>query len=102
MATGVNFPTVTAEELERLFKLVHHSPHSILGARPTPLGVLVRALRPEAARVELLVEGGEPREMLRSHAAGLFELLVEDRSQTFPYELRTHYPFGGAVTARDP
>ncbi|HLL75821.1 MAG TPA: alpha-amylase family glycosyl hydrolase, partial [Pyrinomonadaceae bacterium] len=102
MATSVNFPTVAAQELERLFTLTHHSPHSILGARPTPLGVLVRAWRPEAARVELLIEGGEPREMLRSHPAGFFELLVEDRSQTFPYELRTHYPFGGTSTARDP
>jgi 1,4-alpha-glucan branching enzyme len=101
MATSVNFPTVTEQELERLFTLTHHSPHSILGARPTPLGVLVRAWRPEAARVEVLIEGGGPREMLRSHPSGLFELLVEDRSQTFPYELRTHYA-DGTFTARDP
>ena len=101
MAATINYPTVPAQELERLFKLTHHDPHSILGARPTPLGVLVRAWRPEAERVEVLVEGGPPREMIRSHPAGLYELLVEDRSQTFPYQLRAHYP-GGVFTHRDP
>jgi 1,4-alpha-glucan branching enzyme len=101
MAASKKYPSVSARELERLFALAHHDPHTILGARPTPLGVLVRAWRPEAVRVELLVEGEGPREMTKSHPSGLFELLVEDRSQTFPYQLRTHYA-GGVFTHDDP
>ncbi len=101
MSASINYPTVPAQELERLFQLTHHDPHSILGARPTPHGVLVRAWRPDASEVELLIEGEGPRALMRTHEAGLFELLIEDRSQTFSYQLRTHYAADN-FTHRDP
>ena len=102
MPAPINYPVVPAQELMRLFTLTHHDPHSILGAHPTPPGVLVRAWRPEAARVDLIIEDGAARQLTSTHPAGLFEILVEDRAQTFPYELRTHYQNGKVFTARDP
>src|SRR5437660_10055093 len=84
--------TASRAEVERLLALISPDPHAVLGAHPTPRGVVLRALRPEAARVEVVPEGEGPREMNRVHDAGLFELLLEGRAQLFPYLLRVHYP----------
>jgi 1,4-alpha-glucan branching enzyme len=40
--------------------------------------------------------------MVKIHPAGFFELLVEDRTETFPYKLVVHYPDGSTFTQRDP
>jgi len=96
------YPTVPAQELEQLFSLTHPDPHSLLGAHPTPLGVMVRAYRPEAASVEVIVESEAPRQMTRAHALGLFELLLADKPHTFPYQLRIVYGNGQDFTLRDP
>jgi 1,4-alpha-glucan branching enzyme len=93
---------VSRAEIERLLSLNSPDPHAVLGAHPTPRGVVVRALRPEAVRVEVVVEGEGPREMTRVHDAGLFELLLEGRTRLFPYLLRVHYPDGNVFTLRDP
>src|SRR5205085_2121896 len=101
-AKEIAYPTVPAQALEHLFSLTHPDPHSILGAHPTPLGVMVRAYRPEAASVEVIVEGEAPRLMTKAHALGLFELLLADKPHTFPYQLRIVYPNGQDFTLRDP
>ncbi|HEX8070713.1 MAG TPA: 1,4-alpha-glucan branching protein GlgB [Pyrinomonadaceae bacterium] len=95
------YPTVPAQELERLLTLTHPDPHAWLGAHPTPLGVIVRAYRPEAAAVEIIVEGEGPRLLEQTHPRGLFELLLADKAQTFPYRLRVVY-HAGEFTLRDP
>src|ERR1044071_7956084 len=95
-------PTVSRVELERLRALNSSDPHAVLGAHPTPAGVVVRAYRPDAERVDLLPDGDAAREMSRTHPAGVFELLLEGREELFPYRLRSHYPGGGAYTHRDP
>ncbi|MFN2597300.1 MAG: 1,4-alpha-glucan branching protein GlgB [Pyrinomonadaceae bacterium] len=94
--------SVPARELERLFALMHPDPHSILGAHPSPRGVAVRAWRPLASRVELLIDGEPPREMALAHPRGLYEVLVEDRAQTFPYRLRAQHAGGDATERLDP
>src|SRR5437764_3592892 len=99
---GAGAPTVRRAELERLLALNSSDPHAVLGAHPTARGVVVRALRPDAERVETIVEGEGPREMKRTHPAGLFELLIEGRAQLFPYLLRVFYPGGKVFTMRDP
>jgi 1,4-alpha-glucan branching enzyme len=98
----MSYPNVSRVELERLLALNSPDPHSVLGAHPTPHGVILRAFRPEAERVEVLPEGESPREMSRMHPAGFFELLFEDRAELFPYQLRVHYHGGNVFTHRDP
>src|SRR5947209_1226101 len=95
-------PTLRRAEVERLLTLSSPDPHAALGAHPTAQGVVVRALRPDAERVELIVEGEGPRQMSKSHPAGLFEILLEGRAQLFPYLLRVFYPGGNVFTMRDP
>jgi len=80
---------IPAEQLKGLLALRHHDPHSILGAHPTAGGVIVRAYRPDARKVFLIVEGEPPREMLMRPEPGLFEILVAGRRQAFPYQLTT-------------
>ncbi len=101
MAT-ITQTNVPARELERLFARAHPDPHSILGAHPSARGVTVRALRPDAARVELIDDAGASREMALVDARGLFELLVEDRSQVFPYRLRVVRADGREAMIVDP
>jgi len=89
-------------ELERLLQLVHPDPHSILGAHPTPQGLVVRAFRPDATGIDLLIEGSAPRPMRRLHAAGLFGVLVDDCSSVPRYRLAVHYGDAKLFTLRDP
>jgi 1,4-alpha-glucan branching enzyme len=89
--------------VQRLVSLRLPDPHSLLGAHATPAGVVVRAFRPDAERVELLVKGvRKPFEMSRTHAAGLFEILFEGQTELFGYQLRAHYPGGHSYTHLDP
>ena len=94
--------SIPAEDLKRLLALRHQDPHSILGAHPTARGVIVRAYRPAAEKVFLIVGDDPPREMRMRPEPGLFEILVSERREVFPYQLRIHYPGGLIVTIRPP
>jgi 1,4-alpha-glucan branching enzyme len=89
-------------DVERLLALVHPDPHSILGAHPVENGILVRAFRPEAERVELILKGQRSREMLRVHPVGIFEVLLKRRVRIPSYEFRVTYPDGNLFSLRDP
>src|SRR5208282_2744717 len=89
-------------ELERLLTLQHHDPHSILGAHLDGTHLVVRAFRPGASRIDLLVAGDAPRPMRLRDPAGLFEAAVEGRTSVFPYQFEIHYPDGESITIYDP
>jgi len=93
---------IPADQLKRLLELRHQDPHSLLGAHPTDRGVIVRSYRPDADRIRLLLDGEAPREMVERPEHGLFEVLLTDRRQVFPYRLEVHYPDGTTVTFRSP
>ncbi len=93
---------ISPEELKRLLELRHRDPHSILGAHPTDGGVIVRAYRPGAERTLLLIDGEPPREMVERPERGLFEILIADRRQVFPYRVEVRYRGGEVVTTRQP
>ncbi|MBF6560847.1 MAG: 1,4-alpha-glucan branching protein GlgB [Candidatus Binataceae bacterium] len=107
-ATGAGKPGATAippDDLIRLIELRHPNPHGILGAHPRRRGgVVVRAFRPGAESVAVIVDGdGETARLMRMiDAAGLFEVLIADRREVFPYRLRVTYPGRAAVTIYDP
>jgi len=93
--------SVPASEIKRLVALRHHDPHSILGAHTSSAGIVVRAFRPEAMGVKLLIDGEKPVPMKRLGTAGLFECTVADRHEVFPYRVETQYE-GGSSIERDP
>ncbi|WP_432149660.1 1,4-alpha-glucan branching enzyme [Streptomyces sp. bgisy029] len=63
-------PALDLADRGRLLAGDHHDPHSVLGARPIPGGVLVRALRPFARSVTVLAE--DVRTELHDDGDGFF------------------------------
>src|ERR1700687_2858643 len=78
---------IAAEELTRVLQLRHRDPHSILGAHPTDHGVIVRAYRPDAERISLVIDDEPPREMTKRPEPGLFDILVSQPNDSFSYFL---------------
>jgi 1,4-alpha-glucan branching enzyme len=60
------------EEIERLVRGEHHEPHRVLGAHAEGGRVRVRAWRPDARQVTVLVDGRRAT-LDKVHPAGLFE-----------------------------
>ncbi|MEE1832987.1 1,4-alpha-glucan branching enzyme [Streptomyces sp. SP17KL33] len=68
-------PPLPPEERARLLSGAHHDPHALLGAHPVPGGgIAVRALRPYAHAVSVVIEG--ERTYLASEGDGLFSVLL--------------------------
>ena len=91
----------TAAEIGRLLAGVHHDPHSVLGAHPGPEGITVRALRPLAATVAVLLPDGRRYAMEHVHG-GVFAAVLPAGAAGAPgqipdYRLAVAYPAG--VTA---
>src|SRR5262249_11204055 len=97
------FSRIPGDELERLLELRHPDPHSILGAHPTDNGAVIRAYRPGALQINLLVDQEPPREMLARPEPGMFEVSInENRPEVFRHRLEVHYPGGDVVNIRQP
>jgi 1,4-alpha-glucan branching enzyme len=95
--------TIPAGELAALLAIQHKDPHALLGAHPTPAGVVVRAFRPDAVAVSGIEDAGGRRHALaRVHDAGLFEGLIPGRKEVFGYRLEVGYDSGLTVQGRDP
>lgn len=81
------------EEIDQIIGVRHPSPHSILGNHKLKAGgseaVVIRAFLPGAEQASVVVEGGDrvALPMKKIHADGLFETVVEERSDFFPYKL---------------
>ena len=90
-----------ANGLESLAALEHLDPHSILGAHIEPDGVAVRAFRPDAEAVVLLIDGEQGgREMARIHPAGIFEIRLKGRRELFAYQLQICFRGGVSTTVQ--
>jgi len=83
-------------------------PHGFLGAHPRPqgeadgAGVVVRAWRPEAAKVTVLTEDGATVELREGEEAGLFEGDLPGAGLPLRYRLEVAYPDGSTFTIEDP
>ena len=89
-------------ELERLVSGLHHDPHSILGAHPGPDGVVVRALRPLARSVKLVLDDGRRVPMDHLYQGVFTVTLPEDKVPD--YRFATSYAPDGEdeTVAEDP
>jgi len=76
-------------------------PHAYLGAHQEDGSVVVRAFRPEAEGVRLLLEGKKKPVVLESAGDGVFEGKVKGKLP-LRYELEVAYPDGNTFTIKDP
>jgi 1,4-alpha-glucan branching enzyme len=70
-------PELSLGEIERIVAGHHHDPHSVLGAHPGPGGVIIRALRPLAKSVTVVLDDGRRLPMTHVHQ-GVFAVTVPD------------------------
>lgn len=91
----------TEESLAKLLKLQHGSPHSLLGAHLMGGEVLVRVMRPDAVRVDLVTSSQRTTLHARADLPGIFEATLA-LSEVPPYWLEVHGTSGSAVTVKDP
>jgi len=87
-----------ADQTARLLSGEHHDPHSLLGAHPHADGTVIRALRPGARGVSVLM--GDARHELSPVADGLFAAVVPH--EPGDYRLEVDYGDGDVVLADDP
>src|SRR6516164_5437472 len=81
---------VSLGELERLVSGQHHDPHSILGAHPGPDGVVVRALRPLARAVTVVLADG--RRFPASHLHEAVFAVTLPMTEVPDYRIAATYP----------
>src|SRR5258705_5750925 len=93
---------VSPSETNRFLSLKHRDPHHILGAYPADGGIVIRAFRPEAERVEVQIGAKEPVMMAQLHPSGLFSLFIPGLDQIPTYRFRVHYAGDKVFTQRDP
>ncbi len=91
---------VARAEIDQLVTGEHHDPHSILGAHPGPDGVVVRALRPMATSVTLVLDDG--RRVPMNHLyRGVFSVTLPEE-KAFDYRIATVYDEGEETVTDDP
>ena len=88
------------DQIERLLSGHLRDPHALLGAHPRGSSTIVRAWRPEAQTVQVLVDGAVTAKLERVHPAGLFEGTVDGTLDD--YELEVGYAEGKTFAIRDP
>jgi len=83
---------VSLREIERVVAGQHHDPHSVLGAHLGPHGVTIRALRPLAESVAVVLPDGSRFPMPHRHQ-GVFEVTLPESQASVPeYLLEVTYP----------
>jgi 1,4-alpha-glucan branching enzyme len=92
---------IDPQPLRRFLQLKHAQPHDILGPHQVDGNVIIRAFRPDAEKVELLIGSRRPQPMERIHDAGLFEILLPVESVP-SYRLKAYYPQDQSFVFRDP
>jgi 1,4-alpha-glucan branching enzyme len=81
----------------------HRDPFRVLGPHAADTGLVIRAIRPGAERVEVVEQPGGARfAMTRLHGAGLFEARLPEVPATFDYRLDVTEASGHTHTLDDP
>ena len=91
-----------AAEVAALVGGEHRRPHRLLGSHPAGSGSVVRAWRPDASDVRVLLAGGESIQAQRTHDAGLFEAYLDAPVTARDYRLAVTYADGNTFELRDP
>src|SRR5215831_3701439 len=75
-AKGPATVSLSSDDVDRFLSLRLHDPHHFLGPQLHDDGVVVRAFRPDAEKVEIVVGKTRPQVMEKIHESGLFAVLL--------------------------
>src|SRR6201995_3277464 len=89
---------VSLREIERVVAGQHHDPHSVLGGHLGSHGVTIRALRPLAESVTVVLPDGSRFPMPHRHQGVVEVTLPESQSSVPEYLLEVTYPGGSSGT----
>jgi 1,4-alpha-glucan branching enzyme len=94
---------VSRETIDAIVAGVHHDPHSVLGAHPGPGGTTIRALRPLARSVTVVLPDGRRVPMSHVHE-GVFSarLPAPPDAEVPDYRLAVSYADGAETIVDDP
>ena len=95
-------PDPVAGELTRLVQGEHGDPHHVLGFHKVDGRTVVRAYRPDASAVRVLLGGGKSVEAEKVHDAGIFVADVPESAGDDGYRLEASYPSGDTIEIGDP
>jgi 1,4-alpha-glucan branching enzyme len=95
-------PDPVAGELTRLVQGEHGDPHHVLGFHKVDGRTVVRAYRPDASAVRVLLGGGKSVEAEKIHDAGIFVADVPESAGDEGYRLEASYPSGDTIEIGDP
>jgi 1,4-alpha-glucan branching enzyme len=93
-STGTAFDTLAAAR--------HADPFSVLGPHLEQGRLVVRAILPAAAAVEVVREDEPAAPMTKRHPAGIYEAVLEGTTTIVPYRLKVIYPGGHTAEIEDP
>lgn len=96
----VSDPDGLTAGISQLISGVHHDPHGLLGRHEADGDTVVRALRPSATAMRILVADGGQIDMEQVHEDGLFSAVAPQAAAG--YRLEADYPTGLTVTFDDP
>ena len=98
MTTASLLAGISPEDIERLVRVEHPDPHSILGAHPHRVndkdGSVVRAFHPDAIKAEALIHTRKPLLMERCHPGGLFATFIPRQALPLHYRIRFTFANG--------
>ena len=93
-----------SSEIDRIIDADHHDPFGVLGLHfidQYPKAALVRTFQPHAEWVQIVVDG-QKKYMYKMRPEGLFEIVLPELSEPFPYQFEIKYFDGTISTVADP
>lgn len=94
--------TINPAELKQVLNLKHRDPHSILGAHLLDGGVIIRAFKPRAEKVEVVIGRKRPQPLAKTHPSGLFEIQITSLTDVPSYRFNVHYADNKVFMQHDP
>jgi 1,4-alpha-glucan branching enzyme len=91
---------ISHAEIDALVAGTHHDPHSLLGGHQGPDGITIRALRPLAESVTVVLPGGSRVPMAHVHQ-GVFSATVPGTAVP-DYRIAVTYPGAAEIISDDP
>lgn len=96
---------IVSDDIERILRIEHSDPHSVLGAHPATLsgqeGCIVRAFYPDASAAEIVI-GENTYPLNASEASGLFWRFLQGAIPPFSYRECFRFPDGAVHEADTP